>query len=382
VLDARLKATLYLMDRDPWDFFISVIYETDLMEHQLWHYVDPTHPRHDPAELAAHGNPLLRYFKRIDDGLRQIIEQTGDDVTVMVMSDHGMGPVHRFVFPNSWLLEEGFLRLKGDPVTRAKALALRSGLDLVNVHRLADALNLSKDAEYKVMYTKDQLLKLAFLSFNNVDWGRSVAYSYGRGVGPIYINLRGREPQGIVEPGQEYEDIRKELAQRALDYRIPDTGEKLVGEILWPEEIYHGPHLDKAPDLILVPARKTDHFYGLSDFGSAKLYVPAYRYSAVHRRNALMVLNGPTIQPGAELAEASLEDVAPTVFYAMGQSIPAAFEGRPLLEAFQPEHVAHHPVQMVEGEDDGEGPPSSASGYSAEEEAEVESRLRQLGYLG
>ena len=209
-----------------------------------------------------------------------------------------------------------------------------------------------------------------------------MAYSYGRGIGPIYINLQGREPHGIVQPGQEYEAVRQEIAQKALDYRIPGTGEKLVGEILWPEEIYHGPHLDKAPDLILVPARETDHFYGLSDFGSAKLHVPAYRYSAVHRRNALMVLNGPSIQPGATLSEASLEDVAPTVFYAMDLSIPTAFEGRPLLEAFQPDHVERHPVQIAHGEDDGQEPPSSASGYSEAEEAEVESRLRQLGYLG
>jgi len=382
VLQARLRATQYLMRRFPWDFFISVIYETDLMEHQLWHYVDPDHPRHDPDEVAQYGDPLLRYFQAVDQGLAEALDQAGDDVTVIVMSDHGMGPVHNFVFLNTWLLEEGFLRLKRDPITWAKGLALKAGLDLVHVHRLADRLNLSKDAEYKVMYTKDRLLKMAFLSFNNVDWSQSVAYSYGRGVGPIYLNVRGREPQGIVEPGEEYERVRQEIAQRALDYRDPRTGQPMVREVLWPEEIYHGPHLGEAPDLILVSARDTDHFYGLSDFGSAKMYVPAYRYSAVHRRNAFIALWGPHIQPGASLEEAVLEDVAPTVFYAMGLPIPPDFEGRPLQEAFRSDYVATHPIRRESPPGESGESASLDSGYSEEEEAEVESRLRQLGYMG
>lgn len=256
VLRARIQATSYLMSTRSWDFFISVIYETDLMEHQLWHYIDPTHPRYDADEVARYGNPLLRFFQGVDRGIGQFVEQAGEDVTVIVMSDHGMGAVHRFVFLNCWLLDEGFLQLKRDPATWAKSLALKSGLDLVRVHRLADWLNLSKDAEYKVMYTQDRLLKMAFLSFNNVDWSRSVAYSYGRGIGPIYLNVRGREPHGIVEPGEEYQRIRQEIAQRALAYRHPDTGEPMVREVLWPEAIYHGDHVQEAPDLILVPARR------------------------------------------------------------------------------------------------------------------------------
>ncbi|NLE76072.1 MAG: hypothetical protein GX605_04890, partial [Chloroflexi bacterium] len=161
VLEARVQATLHLMRRQPWDFLISVIYETDLMEHQLWHYVDPSHPRHDPVEVEQYGNPLLRYFQRVDEGIGKMVQEAGDDVTVIVMSDHGMGPVHDFVFLNTWLLDEGFLRLKSDPITWLKASALRLGLDLVHIHRLADRLNLAKDAEYKVMYTKDKLLKMA-----------------------------------------------------------------------------------------------------------------------------------------------------------------------------------------------------------------------------
>ncbi|MGQ9583903.1 MAG: alkaline phosphatase family protein [Anaerolineae bacterium] len=382
VLRARIQATSYLMSTRSWDFFISVIYETDLMEHQLWHYIDPTHPRYDADEVARYGNPLLRFFQGVDRGIGQFVEQAGEDVTVIVMSDHGMGAVHRFVFLNCWLLDEGFLQLKRDPATWAKSLALKSGLDLVRVHRLADWLNLSKDAEYKVMYTQDRLLKMAFLSFNNVDWSRSVAYSYGRGIGPIYLNVRGREPHGIVEPGEEYQRIRQEIAQRALAYRHPDTGEPMVREVLWPEAIYHGDHVQEAPDLILVPAQETDHFYGLSDFGSSQLYVPAYRYSAVHRRNAFVCLWGPYIQRGARLHPASLEDIAPTVFYAMDLPIPPDFEGRPLLEAFQPEYVAEHPARW-------QAPPGAPgpfrpldAAYSEEEAAEVEARLRQLGYMG
>jgi len=383
VLETRIRTTLHLMRKFPWDFFITVIYETDLMEHQLWHYVDPSHPRHNPEEVVRYGNPLLRYFQKVDEGIGRILEEAGHDVMVIVMSDHGMGPVHNFVFLNNWLRSEGFLQLKRDPITRLKTLALRAGLDLVHVHQMADRLNLAKDAEYKVMYTKDRLLKMFFLSFNNVDWNRSVAYSYGRGVGPVYLNVRGREPQGIVEPGAEYEQVREEIARRALAYVNPKTGQPMVRQVLCREEVYHGPHVDRAPDLILLPAQDTDHFYGLSDFGSARLYVPAYRYSAVHRHNAFITIQGPPIQPGSRLGPARLEDVAPTVFYAMRLPIPADFEGRPLTEAFRPDYVAAHPIHIESvppGDDNGRDPLNT--GYSAAEEAEIESRLRQLGYMG
>jgi len=121
-----------------------------------------------------------------------------------------MGSAHHFVVLNNWLLESGFLSLKRTPWTALKRALFGAGITLRNVHRVANRLGLARHAEYKGLYSTDWLLKLAFLSFNDVDWSRSVAYSFGRHYGPIYLNVRGREPQGIVEPGAAYDRVREQ----------------------------------------------------------------------------------------------------------------------------------------------------------------------------
>ncbi len=381
IIEQRTKATLHLMDTHPWDFLITVMYETDTSEHQLWHYIDPTHPRYDPARVARYGNPLLRIFQQADDSLRQILARVDDDTLVIFMSDHGMGPVHHFVFLNSWLRDEGYMVLKRDPLTQIKAMAMRAGFNLVNVHKLVNALYVIKDIEHRVSYSKDSLMKKVFLSFDNVDWSRTVAYSFGRAVGMVYINLRGREPQGIVEPGEEYEAVRDEIARRALAYTDPRTGRRLAKEALRREDVYHGRHLEQAPDLILIPADETSHVFGLSDFGSWSLFEPAYRYTAVHRPNGILAIRGPQVPAGAKITDARLEDLAPTILYAMGVPVPADMEGRVLTDVFDPAYVAARPVLYGDGAS-GRPPDDFSSGYTADEEAQVTKRLRQLGYMG
>ena len=381
VIEQRTQATLHLMDTRPWDFLITVMYETDTSEHQLWHYIDPTHPHYDPARVARYGNPLLRIFQQVDDSLRQILERVDDDTLVIFMSDHGMGPVHDFVFLNSWLRDEGFLALKQNAWTRMKSLAMYAGFNLVNVHKLVNALYLIKDIEHRVSYSKDSLLKRIFLSFDDVDWSRTVAYSFGRAVGPVYVNLRGREPQGIVEPGAEYEAVRDEIAHRALAFTDPRTGKRLAKAALRREEVYHGRHLEQAPDLILIPADETSHVFGLSDFGSWSLFEPAYRYTAVHRPNGVLAMRGPQVPAGQKIADARLEDLAPTILYAMGVPVPADMEGRVLTDVFDPAYVAAHPI--VRGDGTGQRALDElTSGYNEDEEEQVTERLRQLGYMG
>ncbi len=288
-----------------------------------------------------------------------------------------MGSAHHFVVLNNWLLERGFLRLKGTPWTAFKRALFRAGITLRNVHRIANRLGLARHAEYKGLYSTDWLLKLAFLSFNDVDWSRSVAYSFGRHYGPIYLNVRGREPQGIVEPGAEYERVCEQISASALELLHPVTGRPLVGRVLRRDQVYHGPYLEQAPDLILIPADPRDIFFGLADFGSNRMVDTVYRYSGMHRDDGMLLMRGPQAASGVSIVGATIQDLAPTLLHVMGVPIPDDMDGRPLLEALDAAY-RERALEYADAGDNGDRPRLE---YSELDEKQIAEQLRGLGYL-
>lgn len=387
LLDLLTRTSLHLLDREDWDVFMTVYFDTDRVLHQLWHYIDPEHPwregRSSSEDLAA---PVIDYFSKLDRDIAKLLERTDDETTVILMSDHGMGRASRFVVLNNLLMELGFLKLADDAKTRAKALAFRSGFTLRNIHRVVDRMGLAKHAEYKNVYSFDEVLKKFFLSFHNVDWQRSSAYSFGRHYGSVFLNVRGREPQGSVELGADYERRRDELADAVLGWRDPRLGRPLVGKVYRREELWNGGRFDEAPDLLLVPEDPADIFYGLSDFGSNKIWDDTYRYSGMHREQGLLIAAGAGVQRAKEITEASVVDLAPTVLWLLGAPVPRDMDGRVLTRLFDEDFVAARPLKFSDPDPaDGEGSRSGDHGenreYSAEEEAEVMARLRDLGYL-
>lgn len=383
LLELLTRTTLHLMERDDWDFFMTVYFDVDRILHQLWHALDDGHPWHRRrgSDARRHEAAVLRYFERLDADIARVIAKAGEDTTVILMSDHGMGRASRFVVLNNLLLDLGYLRLDSDLPTRLKHFALRSGLSLRNVHRLVDRLGVAKHAEYKNVYSFDSVLKRFFLSFHNVDWERSRAYSFGRHYGSLFLNVKGREPRGTVEPGADYERTRDEIAEALLSWKDPELGRPLVSRAIRREEVYHGSRFEEAPDLILLPEDDGDIFYGLSDFGSSRIWDETYRYSGMHRDNGMFVAAGPMVRGGAAAPEAAIIDLAPTILYLLDREIPADMDGRVLEEVLAPGLVSGRPVRRgapTSGDEAGRGPSQE---YSAEEEAEVLQRLRDLGYL-
>ncbi len=378
LLDLRTRTALHLAQTQPWDVFASVFFDTDRVLHQLWHYLDPDHSWRTDRE--DHEWIVREYFQKVDESVDRLLACANEETLIIVLSDHGMGPARNFIVLNNWLLDSGLLRLKGNLWTRLKESLFRHGFTLRNVHQIADRLGLAQQAEYIAGYFVDHLLKLAFLSFRDVDWTRSRAYSFGRHLGSIYINVRGREPQGIVQPGAEYEAVRDEIERLAYDFRDPRTGRKLIGEVLRREEIFSGPYLDRAPDLILRPKEPSDIFFGLADFGHRDTVSAVYRYSGMHRDYGMLIMKGPGVRKGTTLDGASIQDIAPTALHTMGLPVPADMDGHVLASAFDDGYMDSFPVTI--------GEPSTAAekvagrGYTEDGEKEIMDRLEGLGYLG
>jgi predicted AlkP superfamily phosphohydrolase/phosphomutase len=322
---------------------------------------------------------VVRYFQRVDEKLGEILSRADEDTVIFVLSDHGMGAAHNFIVLNNWLLNSGLLQLKRDPLRVFKRWLFDAGFTLRNVHRIADRLGLAKHAEYKGLYSMDYLMKLIFLSFLDVDWSRSKAYSFGRHLGSIYLNVKGREPEGMVEPGQQYDEVREEVVSLAHEFVDPRTGEPLIGEILKREDIYEGPYLDQAPDLILRPRDDRNIFFGLADFGSNATVDTVYRYSGMHRDFGLLMMSGKGVRPGASVEGAGIEDMAPTILYAMGCPVPTDMDGKVLSEVFTEEFRSQVPLLQS---DEGSSRDTEESAYTEKAEEEIKERLRGLGYLG
>jgi predicted AlkP superfamily phosphohydrolase/phosphomutase len=380
-VENRTQAALYLMREKTWDLFTVVYWDTDMVQHETWRLLDPGHPRHDPAEAAAQRERILAFHRKVDADIGRLLDAVRDDpqVLVAVMSDHGFGPVHSFFLTNNWLASLGLLEFKRGPWTAFKRLLFRLGYTPLNVFRLVRALGLGKLRKQVRFQQKAGLVNRVFLSFDDVDWSRTRAFSIGS-FGQVYINVAGVRPQGIVRPGQEYEQVKQQIVQAARELRDPRTGRPLIERVYRREEIYSGPYVDRAPDLIVQPWGWEYMAFGHADFGSNRLVEPITGLSGHHRLDGILILSGPGVRPGAQLDSASILDLAPTILHALGTPVPRDLDGHVLTEAFDPASPLSAPVTYSSASVYKDG--GSAPDLSDDDMAEVQDKLRGWGYAG
>ena len=381
--ELRVRTLEYLRSREAWDFAMVVFNGTDTICHALWKYMDKTHPLHDPAQAAKYGNAIRDYYHTLDGHLAQIVDTLPNDTTLVVMSDHGFGPFHKFIHVNNWLLRENFMQLKPGARSRIKHALFRSGFSPMNVYDTLMRLGFGALKREVVRGQGQGLLKTLFLSFEDVDWGRTQAYSLGN-VGQIRINLAGREPFGCVQPGAEYEQVRSSIIERLATLRDPKTGEAVVETVYRREELYSGDYLDEAPDIVFLPRRLEYFGFGEYEFGSHKIIEAMKRgISGTHRMNGIFMAYGAAVRKGVEIQNANLTDLAPTILHLMGEAVPAHMDGRVLAAALREDF---EPVirqrSAVAVDSDAHSGPSAGEVLSAEEQKVLADRLRSLGYVG
>jgi predicted AlkP superfamily phosphohydrolase/phosphomutase len=288
------------------------------------------------------GAAWRRWWSAFDGFLARVLDAAGPETTVIVFSDHGFGPVRRYFHVNRWLLRRGWLVLRDDaPLGGADGL------------------------------------------MTAVDWDRTRAIGLSE-YGDVRLNLRGREPRGIVAPGAEAEAVRAAIARElaTLDDGAPGPA---VDAVLDGARVWRGPFADDGPDLIVrlrghetlcrIDGRGTD----LRD-PDGPLFVPADRpehYKGAHRADGLLALWGAGVRPGtADAADAA--DLAPTVCHLLGLPLDRAMDGRVLREALAVP-IAARPSTWEDGV---VAATAAAPGaYTATEEAHVAEQLRSLGYV-
>lgn len=377
--DLRMQAFTYLRKREDPDFSMMVFNGTDTVSHALWKYMDSEHPLYDPVKGKKYGHAIRDYYHHVDNLLACVVQSLDEDTTLIIMSDHGFGPFHKFIHVNNWLIQQGFMSIKPDMRSRFKQTTFDMGFSPMNVYNTLMKLGFGKLKREVVRGQGQGLLKTLFLSFADVDWSNTVAYSLGN-VGQIYLNVAGREPQGTVQPGEEYEQVRAQIMEHLAQLRDPDTGEKVVESIYRREEIYHGDQLELAADIVFIPTRLEYFGFGEYEFGSHKIIEAMQRgISGTHRMNGIFMAYGAAIQPGIEVEEASLIDLAPTILNLMSAPIPEKMDGRVLQEIFSPDF---EPAPISSKSDWTHSENDLGSGLTEEQKQIVAERLRGLGYVG
>ena len=363
----------HLLKREKCDVFIFVFKITDDISHGLWKCIDSSHPFHD-AKAGELKDKVLDIYRRADKVLSDVIGRMDSDTILIVMSDHGFGPVHSTVYLNNWLMKMGYIKLKNDFVTRLKLFLHKSGFNAANLFIMARKLGAENRIIKKAFSPRKRTRKISgklLLSFNDVDWSKTKAYCRG-GYGEIYVNMKGREPSGIVEEG-EYEELVKELISKLRDLRDPRNNNQMFGEPVAGRDLFRGEYKNEGPDIVFSDQLEYITLM-FPEFASNKLVTESLLYrSGEHRPYGIFMAYGSDIAHG-EIKNANIIDLTPTILYYTGSKIPEEMHGRILKGIFSPEILEKEEVfEEIEEKE-------KESVVTKEEEEEIMKRLRNLGY--
>jgi predicted AlkP superfamily phosphohydrolase/phosphomutase len=303
----RFDLARHLITSTEWDLLFMVAMGTDRIGHYFMRYHDPLHGRYDPD--PRYRSAIYDHYRFCDQQLGELIALAGPDTVVMVVSDHGIQRTDGRVNLNDWLIAQGYLRLR-EPVDKPTPLAKAP-----------------------------------------IDWQHTRAWAQGYG-GQIYLNLRGREPQGVVAP-DEADGLLGELEAK-LQTLTTASGKPLPATTIRRQQIYAGPQAGRCPDLF-VQFDELRHLTA-DAVGHQALVNPIAELGnddASHANAGFLAMAGPGVPRQGRFAALSLLDVAPTILHLLDLPVPSDLEGRPI-------HVDEDPV------------------YSDEDEAELTNRLRAL----
>jgi predicted AlkP superfamily phosphohydrolase/phosphomutase len=265
--ERRFQVARRLIRNKPWDFFMVHDIAPDRLHHVFWQYVDPIHPLYEPGN--KYESVFHDYYRFLDQQVGSLMELIPDDAVTIVMSDHGARPMMGGICFNDWLIQEGYLTL-AEPVASQTPI---------------------KDV--------------------TIDWSRTVAWGDGGYYGRCFLNVKGREPQGVIEPSR-YESVRDELIEKLEAQRGPD-GEPLGNRVLKPSEVYPDVR-GVAPDLIV--------YFGdlgwrsIGSVGNPSLYTyenDTGPDGANHDRDGVFLMKGAPAQGTGRVSDLDLLDVGPTL---------------------------------------------------------------------
>jgi len=291
IIEEQEKMLWYEMDRFKEGVLASAFFSTDRLQHIFWVTRDPEHPLYEKAYAEKYGHVIDDCYKTMDRILGDVMQKVDDDTALIVFSDHGFTTFRRTVHLNSWLVENGFMTL---------------------TEKIAQ-----DDKEGGAL-------------FQYVDWKKTRAFALG--FGSIYLNLKGREKNGIVAAGSEAESLTNEIIEKLSQLKDPKDGTPVVRNVYKSRDIYSGKELSASSDLIVGFEDGFRSSWQTAIGGAPFCLVEdnLKKWSGDH-------IVDPSIVPGilltnfkVERENPDLKDIAPTVLKCFGMAVDNV-EGTSLL---------------------------------------------------
>ena len=370
----RIDLKVEWLRRHPTDFYFCVLSITDRCQHYFWKFQDPSHDGWSQEGQDRFGEVIRDSYRLADEALGRFREVLGEDCTVALVSDHGFGTFSADFFINRWLEDEGYLVFKKIPrwtwgVTTLSETLRRAKLGFLG-RLLPGPIGRLPVARPKHKKQRDK---------RDIDWPRTKVFAAMYG---LCLNIKGREPEGLIEPSDERERLEQEVIAKLRKLRDPQDGELAVDDAIVARDCYSGDYLETAPDiqfmmqgLACLPKEDLD---AQTQFGRRKYAA----VSGTHRMDGIFAVGGGPdcpAAPGSVFEGMHIQDSLPTLLHMVGESIPQWMEGSVQDEALSGEWLASNPPkisaeEIVLGRPDGDV-------WSDEESKRIEESLKGLGYL-
>lgn len=319
--DKRYQATKYLLGKYPVDLFISIITETDRIEHYFFN----------------NERVLRDYFKYLDEKLGNLLKDIDKDTTIFLLSDHGMGPLAKFIYINKWLIDNGLLKVNKQSTNYIKHFLFKKFVQLIT--NLLSRLKFNVE-KIKLMLSEkiiNQCTQL-YCYYGGINWKESKAYfCSGAGEG-IIINTKRRFIKGIVSD-EEYEPLRDKIISGLMQINDPDTKKSVIEKAYKREELFRGESVLEAPDIILKLRDGYATNESTESTGILELKPEDEKLTAEHRLEGVFAAYGKHIKSRTKIDTCDILDIAPTILRIFGIEKPADFDGRVLEEIFSEEGI-------------------------------------------
>jgi predicted AlkP superfamily phosphohydrolase/phosphomutase len=379
-LRQRGKAVSHLMRTKVWDVLVAVFTETDRVQHYFWADMDENHHLH-ASKSGRFKNVILDHYKLMDSILAELMEIAGQTCNVLVVSDHGFaGAVKRF-YLNNWLREKGYLAAK-----KARGRNISKML-----RRIALRLPLSVDAKnWMFSHIRRGLREFMVKNFGEeengfkwelIDWEETQAYAdVDRG---IHIKAE------IVKDGAKYKSLRDRIRSQLMDVTDPETGENVIANVMFREELYGDGCSASLPDLIIQPQQDVVNClrnYGELAVGpttSREFLLPLpYNLTGAHIRDGVFLACGDKIRKfDHELQNVSIIDIAPTILSLVGLGEYKNMDGRVLDEILAETEELSRQRRLNRATEGMFQVLDNKRPFTNSEKKTLSERLRQLGYL-
>jgi len=355
--------TNYLLDKSKWDLFYVVFVGPDRLQHFLWN------------DILSADPDCVRYYKLLDDILGDILAKVEDDRVLFIVSDHGFKSAEKGFFINSFFREAELLEVRGNP--KVKKMFTKMGITGDTINKVLESVGLARLKASLPSWPIARIRRLFHLGGiqkEDIDWGKTQVFSL-LGYGNVYVNLKGREPEGIVEE-RDYERVCEMVIERLLSVKDPDTGKGIVRSVDRGSEIYPDATANERPDLVVIMEEGYSIRAGLGKDIISMNKLRDLHIEGYHDSDGLFMAYGNVIK--SRKTNADICDIMPTILYLLGLPIPEDVDGRVLTEVVDDTFVERNHVQF---EKKTKLKPSEHKALTEEEVAKLEKHLRGLGYM-